>query len=266
MVSNKLSFEGQRVLITAGASGIGKAIAKQFAELEAQVHIVDVDEDAIEQCQIDFSDTTQFTCSDVSNQQELEHAFKVHNERFGGLEVLVNCAGIKGPTEFVENIELADWQRCIDVNLLATFMCAKFAVPLLKKNGSGSIINLSSTAGWHGYPLRSPYAAAKWAVIGLTKSLAMELGPFGIRANAICPGTVDGARMDKVIADEARIKGVTEEDIRSMYTKGVSLRTMIQPEDIAQTAIFLASNAASKITGQAISVDGHLENTGGLDM
>ena len=144
-------------------------------------------------------------------------------------------------------------------------MCCKHAIALLRQADDGSIINIASTAGWHGYPLRTPYAASKWAVIGLTKSLAMELGPRGVRVNAICPGSVNGARMDQVIADEAREKGVEEAVIRQNYRRNVSLRTFIEPEDIAHTAMFLASSAAQRITGQAITVDGHLEAFGTVD-
>ena len=267
MNENSLLFEGYKVLVTAGASGIGESIAKGFFQRGASVHVVDVDPEAIKQFQTNFpKDSVRCTTADVSNEQLVKDVFASQVENLGGIDVLINCAGIKGPTGAVEDILLRDWQRCIEVNLQGTFLCSKYAVPHMKEQKSGSIINLSSTAGWHGYPLRSPYASAKWAVIGFTKSLAMELGPFGVRANAICPGTVDGARMDQVISDEASAKGLSEAQVREGYTKGVSLRTMIDAEDIAQTAMFLASNAANKITGQYISVDGHLENVGGLDI
>ena len=191
--------------------------------------------------------------------------FERHNERFGGLEVMVNCAGIAGPTALLEEIALADWRRCVGVNLDGTFLCCRKAIRLMRRAGKGCIINISSTAGWHGYPLRTPYSAAKWAIIGLTKSIAMELGPAGIRANVICPGSIDGGRMDRVIEAEAVRKNLSAEQIREKYTAGVSLRTFIAARDIADTALFLASPAASKITGQVINVDGHLENIGGLD-
>lgn len=263
--SNKF-FENHRILVTAGASGIGRSIAKLFCEQGADVHVVDIDQVAVDKVSLDLKEQKIY-CStgDVSDEKFVSKVFDTQQERYGGIDVLVNCAGIKGPTSAVEDIELEQWRRCIDVNLQATFLCCKYAVPAMKQQSSGSIISLSSTAGWHGYPLRSPYSAAKWAVIGLTKSLAMELGPYGIRANAICPGTVDGERMDRVIADEAIVKGVSEQQVRNAYSRSVSLRTMIDAEDIAQTALFLASSAASKITGQYISVDGHLENVGSLD-
>ena len=255
-------FTGKNVLITAGAAGIGAAIAGAFARNGANVHVVDIDRSAIGRCRLDTEHGQQhrFTIADVADEAEVERCISDQMDQFGGMNVLVNCAGIKGPTAPVESIALEDWTRCLDVNLVATFLCCKHSVPMLKGSAGSSIINISSTAGWHGYPLRSPYAAAKWAVIGFTKSIAMELGPLGIRANAICPGSVTGDRMDRVIADEAMEKGLTEDQVRKQYTEGVSMRTFIEPDDIAQTALFLGSAAAGKITGQAMSVDGHLES------
>ena len=258
------SFDRQCVLITAGASGIGHAIATSFAEAGAGVHVVDVDESGLEKLNADHP-AILTSVADVVDESAVEGAFERHNERFGGLEVMVNCAGIAGPTALLEEIALADWRRCIGVNLDGTFLCCRKAIPLMRRAGKGCIINISSTAGWHGYPLRTPYSAAKWAIIGLTKSIAMELGPAGIRANVICPGSIDGERMDRVIEAEAVRKNLSAEQIREKYTAGVSLRTFIAAQDIADTALFLASPAASKITGQVINVDGHLENIGGLD-
>ena len=259
-------FKNCRVLVTAGASGIGLAIARGFAGAGARLHLVDIDPDALERCRDDWphADAPVISTADVAEEGAVSKVFAQQMATFNGIDVLVNCAGVKGPTGPVESLSLGDWQRCIEVNLQASFLCCKYAVPMMKKRSDGNIVNISSTAGWHGYPLRSPYAAAKWGVIGLTKSLAMELGPSGIRVNAICPGSVTGARMDKVITDEAKEKNLTEKEIREQYTNSVSLRSFIEPEDIADTAMFLASRRASKITGQSISVDGHLESVGGL--
>ena len=260
-------FTGHRVMITAGAAGIGKAIAGLFARHGALVHVVDIDHQALQSAETisGSKDSTIFSQADVADEPSVKLMFEKQLKYFQGIDTLINCAGIKGPTGPVEKIALEDWRHCLDVNLQATFLCSKYAIPHLKQQGKGTIINLSSTAGWHGYPLRSPYAAAKWAVIGFTKSLAMELGPFGVRANAICPGSVSGERMDRVITDEATQKQISEDQVRLGYTNSVSMRTFIEPEDIADTALFLASKAASKITGQALSVDGNLEDFGGLD-
>jgi len=258
------SFTGRRVLITAAAAGIGRAIAAAFVDASAAVHAVDIDADAIARLQ-DELPGVHTTVADVADENQVDRAFAAHQERFGGLDILINCAGIAGPTAPVEDIASADWRRCVAVNLDATFLTCRRAIPLLRECARGNIINLSSTAGWHGYPLRAPYSAAKWAVIGLTKSLAMELGPAGIRANAICPGSVAGPRMDAVIAAEAARKNLSESQVRSKYTAGVSLRAFIKADDIADAALFIASDAAAKITGQIINVDGHLESVGGID-
>jgi NAD(P)-dependent dehydrogenase (short-subunit alcohol dehydrogenase family) len=153
-----------------------------------------------------------------------------------------------------------EWRRTLAVGLDGTFYCLRHAVPLLKRAGGGTIVNISSTAGLMGYPLRAPYTAAKWAVVGLTKSLAVELGPFGIRANAICPGSVDGPRMERVFAAEAEARGRTPEEVRESYLRNASLRTFIEVHDIAAMALFLASDAGAKISGQALAVDGHTES------
>lgn len=252
------------VLITAGAGGIGHAIATGFHAAGANVHAVDVDKSAVKKMNADHPGI-HASIADVACEAAVERVFEYHRERFGGVDVMVNCAGIAGPTALVEEIELADWRRCVAVGLDATFLCCRKAIPLMRGAGKGCIINISSTAGWHGYPLRTPYAAAKWAVIGLTKSIAMELGPAGIRANVICPGSIDGARMEWVIASEAAHKNLSAAQVRKKYTSGVSLRTFINAGDIADAALFLASPAASKITGQVINVDGHIENFGGVD-
>lgn len=268
------SFAEQRILVTAGGSGIGHAIVVAFAEAGAKLHVVDIDEQSLAMLNNSHPDIYT-TSADVAEEDAVEQVFDRQQNQFGGIDVLVNCAGIAGPTALLEDIPLKEWQRCLAVNLDATFLCCRKAIPLMriqqsntgKDGGKGNtnIINISSTAGWHGYPLRTPYASAKWALIGLTKSIAMELGPVGIRANAICPGSIVGARMDRVIAAEATKKKVTEEQVRQKYTDGVSMRTFINAEDIANTALFLASSAAEKITGQAITVDGHIENVGGMD-
>ena len=177
----------------------------------------------------------------------------------GGVDVLVNNAGTKGPTAFVEDIDPAEWSHCLAVSLDSHFRCARKVAPLMKAQGSGAIINVSSTAGLFGFGMRTPYAAAKWAVIGLTKSLAVELGPHNVRCNAICPGSVNGDRMDRVIAAEAELRGVTPAQVADEYVVGQSMKRFVEPTEIADMCLFLASPAAAMVSGQAISVDGHTE-------
>ncbi len=176
-----------------------------------------------------------------------------------GLDVLVNNAGTKGPTGYVEDIKLAEWRECLQVCLDAQFLCARRAAPVMKKQRSGSIVNLASTAGLFGYGLRTPYAAAKWAVIGLTKSLAVELGPYDVRVNAICPGVVEGKRMERVAEAEAASRGIALDQLTKEYVQSQSIKRYTKPEEIADMCLFLTSPAARMVSGQAIAVDGHTE-------
>ncbi len=245
-----------RVLITAGASGIGRAIGEAFAASGAQIWVTDVDAAGLATLPKDWNSTQV----DASNEAGVAALFDEIQTAWGGLDVLCANAGIAGPTALVEDIALADWQACVSVNLEGAFLAAKYATPMMKTAGSGAIIITSSTAGQHGYPHRAPYAAAKWAVIGLMKTLAMELGPFGIRANAICPGAVEGARMEGVLEREATAKGMTRDAVYAGYAAGTSMRSFVTADDIANMAVFLASEGARLVSGQVIAVDGHTIN------
>lgn len=245
-----------RVLITAGASGIGRAMAEAFAAKDCHVWVVDIDEKSLDDCPAGW----RKTCLDVTNEAAVETLFNDLEDKWNGLDTLCANAGIAGPTAKVENIALEDWRRCLSVNLDGPFLFAQQAARMMKPAKKGAIILTSSTAGIYGYPNRSPYAAAKWGVIGFMKTLAMELGPFGIRANAICPGGVEGPRMEGVMAREAAEKGTTRDAIYDGYTSGVSMRTFVEARDIAEMAAFLASESGRFVSGQVIAVDGHTEN------
>lgn len=248
----------QRVMITAGGSGIGWAIAKAFADNGAKVHICDVDERALGEATEKYPQIAA-THLDVSDEEAVDQWFDDAMDDLDGLDVLVNNAGIKGPTGYVEEIKLDDWRECLSVGLDAQFLCARRAAPIMKDQRSGSIINISSTAGLYGYGLRTPYAAAKWAVIGFTKSLAVELGPYDVRANAICPGAVEGARMERVSKAEAATRGVPLDVVHKEYLQSQSIKRFVKPEEIADMCVFLASPAAKMVNGQVIAVDGHTE-------
>ena len=168
-------------------------------------------------------------------------------------------AGIGGPAGAIEDLGLAEWRACLSVNLDGAFLTAQWAARVMKAQGAGLLLLTSSTAGLFGYPMRSPYATAKWGIIGLMKTLAMELGPFGVRVNALCPGAVEGPRMDRVVTAEARAHGEDEAAIRRRYVEGVSLKTWVTAEDVAAMAAFLASPIGAKISGQALAIDGHTE-------
>ena len=249
---------GLRVLVTAGAGGIGRAIADMLIEQGARLHVCDVAEDALNSFRAAHPKQGA-SRADVANEADVDAMFEEVRRNFGGLDVLVNNAGIAGPTGGVEEISPADWRRCIDVCLTGQFLCARQAVPMIKAAGGGAIVNLSSAAGRHGYAFRTPYSAAKFGVIGLTQSLAKELGPHNIRVNAILPGIVEGARMEKVIRDRAAQLGIDFADMERQYLERVSLRRMVSSHDIAATVAFLLSPMGENISGQSLGVDGNVE-------
>ncbi len=254
-------MQGKRVLITAGAAGIGRAIAEAFAAAGARLHVCDIDAPALDALRTAHDGITT-SVTDVSDIAAVDRLFDDTQHALGGLDVLVNNAGIAGPTAAVESIDPADWRRTIGVNLDSVFYCTRRAVPLLKAAGGGAIITLSSVAGRLGYPLRTPYTATKFAIVGLTETWAMELGPANIRVNCIQPGFVAGPRIDRVIADKAAARGITVEQQTNDFLGRVSLRTFVTMDDIANTALFLASDAGRHISGQALSVCGNVEVLG----
>lgn len=246
-------------LITAGAAGIGRVIAEAFISQGWRVHVCDIDPGAIEAF-LQANPEAAATLADVADVAQVDRVFIELADRHGQLDILVNNAGIAGPTLHVEDIEPTDWDQTIAVNLNGQFYCTRRAVPMLKAAGGGSIINMSSNAAFFGCPLRAPYAASKWALIGFTKTLAMELGPFGIRVNAICPSSVEGERIDAVIQKDAKRRGKTAEEIRDMYLRQSSLRCFVSAADVANLALFLASDKSARISGQALGLDGHTES------
>ncbi len=244
------SANGLRVLVTAGGAGIGRVIARSFADHGARVHVCDVDETALRQANLPY------TVADVAKLADVDRLFSDVERKLGGLDVLVNNAGIAGPTARVEDIRPEDWDRCIAVDLNGMFYCTRKAMPMIKAAGGGSIINLSSAAGRLAFPMRTPYSAAKWAVVGFTQSLAAEAGPEKVRVNCIQPGVVEGERIERVIEAKAKGLGVDKEEVRRRLLEGVSMHTTVTAQDIANMALFLASDAGKHISGQALSVCG----------
>jgi len=253
------SISNHVVLVTAGASGIGCTIAERFLSHGCSVHVCDIDQAAIDRF-LEDNPEAGASRADVAEVDQVNALFEDITRRFGRLDILINNAGVAGPTANFEDISTDEWDRTIAVNLSGQFYVSRLAVPLMKKAGSGTIVNVSSSAALFGCPMRAPYTASKWALIGLTKTLAMELGPWGIRVNAICPGSVDGVRIERVIERDAKKRGKSTEEIRRAYHRQTSLRRFVTADEVANMAVFLSSDLSSSISGQAMSVDGHTES------
>ncbi|WP_245626857.1 SDR family oxidoreductase [Aestuariivita boseongensis] len=251
-------LSGLRVAITAAGGGIGLCIARALSDQGARLAICDVDPEGLSAAAAETGAEIA-EIADVSDQAAVSGFFDNISDRMGQLDALVNNAGIAGPTGGVEVIEPADWRRCIDVCLTGQFLCTHYAVPLIKAAGGGSIVNISSAAGRFGYAFRTPYASAKWGVIGFTQSLAKELGPDNIRANAVLPGIIEGPRMEGVIAARAQQMDVSHDEMKAEYLSRISLRRMTPPEDVAKMVAFLVSAAGQNLSGQSFPVDGNVE-------
>lgn len=249
------SLTGKCALVTAGAAGIGRAIARRFMAAGARVFVCDVSQPTLDEFLRD-NPTAKGTLADVSDALQVDALFMLVQAELGGLDIMVNNAGIAGPTQKVEGIAIDLWDKTIAVNLNGMFYCTRQAVPFLKAAGGGSIVNLSSVAGRLGYPLRTPYAASKWAVVGFTKSLAMELGPYRIRVNCIQPGLVSGSRIEQVILAKAAAAGISLDEMKSRMIHKISMRKMVTADDIAEMALFLCTESGASISGQALSVCG----------
>ncbi len=250
-----LQIKGLKVLVTAGAGGIGIEIARAFVREGAKVHVCDVDDKALAALK-DTDPALTWSRCDVADRADVAALFETALKNLGGLDCLVNNAGIAGPTGKVEEINPEDWDRCIAVDLTSQFNCARLAIPHLKNSKNASIMNLSSQAGKHGFPLRSPYAAAKWGVIGFTKSIAIELGPFGIRVNALLPGLVAGDRIRRVIEAKAQQRGLAFKEQEQIMFSSTSIKDYVTPQQLADMVVFAASPRTKTISGQAISVCG----------
>jgi NAD(P)-dependent dehydrogenase (short-subunit alcohol dehydrogenase family) len=248
-----LGITGLRVLVTAGANGIGREVALAFVGEGAKVHVCDVDTQALADLKRSNPAITQ-TVADVADRNDIDRLFQDAIGALGGLDVLVNNAGIAGPTGRVEEVAPADWDRCLAINI--TGNCARLAVPHLRQSQNASIVNLSSAAGRLGFPMRTAYASSKWAVVGFTKSLAMELGAEGIRVNAILPGIVEGDRIRRVFEAKAKARGITFDAMQEEALSLVSMRTTVTPRQLADAILFICSPRGRTISGQALSICG----------
>ena len=250
----------KNVVISAAADGIGWCIASTLLEKGFTVYASDINQKKIDELNKHPLINKKLFIENVnaSDPESVTQYFKTLSNKVSNISALINNVGIAGPTGMLEDISVDDWKNTINTNLNSHFYFTKDALPLLKNNG-GSIVNLSSTAGIFGFPLRTPYAASKWAIIGVTKSLAMELGQFNIRVNAICPGSVSGDRINRVIKAKANSLGIEEKEVREDFEGMVSLKTFVDKEDIANMVVFLLSDEAHRVSGQIMTVDGNTE-------
>ena len=252
------SLKNKKIVISAGASGIGLAITKICLERGATVFVSDINEKFINKLRKNSKNKKLFIYHcDASNENDVNDLFDKIKKKTSKVDALINNVGIAGPTGTIEKLSSFDWENTLKVNVISHFYFTKNAIPLLKKNKGGTIINLSSGAGIMGFPLRSPYAASKWAVVGVTKTLAMELGKFKIRVNAICPGTIKGERMVRVIKDKAKFLKISKKLIEKEFISMASMNSWIYEDDIGQMCSFLISKDAERISGQIIGVDGN---------
>lgn len=248
----------ETVLITGGGDSAGRVMAERFAARGERVHICDVRADALAET-LAANPAMRGTVADVGDPAALAGVFADATAWLGDISVLVNNVGIGGPRAAIEDIALDEWERTLAVNVTAMFHAIKLATPGMKRRGGGAIINFSTGSTRTRLPGRAAYVVSKFAVEGLTLNAARELGPFGIRVNAILPGMIDNARMRGIIAAKARETGQTPEDVEAGYLRYISMRTKTQPADLAEMVLFLASPAGRIVTGELISVSGNLE-------
>ena len=259
-----LSLYNKKIIISAGASGIGWATAKVCLSRGAIVYLCDIDNKSLNKIRKHpLNNKKLFSYEfDASDEHEVSNFFQQVNKKTKKIDALINNVGVAGPTGTIEKLSSEDWERTLKINVISHFYFTKLAIPMLKKNKRGSIINISSGAGIMGFPLRSPYAASKWAVIGVTKTLAMELGKYKIRVNAICPGTIKGNRMVRVIRDKAKFLKVSKKLVEKDFISMASMNCWIYEEDIGKMCSFLISSDGERISGQTIPVDGNATRLG----
>jgi len=254
-----LSLYNKKIIISAGASGIGWATAKVCLSKGAIVYLCDIDNKYLNKIKKNSQYNKKlfaYEC-DASNENDVSIFFNQVNKKTKKIDALINNVGVAGPTGTIEKLNSEDWERTLKINVISHFYFTKLAIPMLKKNKGGSIINISSGAGIMGFPLRSPYAASKWAVIGVTKTLAMELGKYKIRVNAVCPGTIKGGRMVRVIRDKAKFLKISKKLVEKEFVSMASMNCWIYEEDIGKMCSFLISSDGERVSGQAIPVDGN---------
>ncbi|MGI6576291.1 MAG: SDR family NAD(P)-dependent oxidoreductase [bacterium] len=255
----EMNLHGKVALITGGGRGLGRVIALTFAKAGADLVLISRSQEALEFVAAEAEKLGRKVLFQAGHATEEETVKKLVNnaiDKFGKIDVLVNNVGIAGPIAPITDISLAGWEETIAINLTSYFLFCKYVIPIMKKQQSGSIINISSLAGLKGHINRTPYCASKWAILGMNRAIAMEVGPDNIRSNVVCPGAVAGERFTGILHQRAKDHGVTFDEMVKITSKDTPLRRLIDPEEIAATVLFLASDAASGISGEEILVSG----------
>jgi len=250
-------LKNKKVIISAGARGIGWATAKVLHKRGAKIFLCDIDEKRIQKINKDKKNSIRAYFCNADNEKDVKKFFKEVKKVTNSIDCLINNVGVAGPTGVIEKLNTENWDQTLKTNVISHFLFTKNAIPMLKKNKGGSIINISSTAGVFGFPLRSPYAVSKAATLSFTKTAAMELGKYGIRVNAILPGVTRGSRMNRVIDAKAKYLGVSKKSIEKDFVSMASMNSWIEEEDIGKLCSFLMSDDSNKISGQFIAVDGN---------
>jgi len=253
------SLKNKKIIISAGASGIGWTTTKICVAKGALVYLCDIDLKAINKVKKHplYNKRIFVSETEASEETQVVDFFHKIKDKFRNLDALINNVGIAGPTGTIEKLDSSKWENTLHVNVNSHFYFTKQVIPILRKSKSSSIINISSGAGIMGFPLRSPYAASKWAIVGMTKTLAMELGKYKIRVNAICPGTIKGDRMKRVIRDKAKFTKIATKKIEKEFVTMASMNSWIYEDDIGKMCAFLVSKDSERISGQIIGVDGN---------
>lgn len=245
-------------IVTGGGYGIGRQIALTYARAGAKLALAARTMPPLEETCAEIARTATRAIAvqtDVSKEADCKRMVRQTLETYGRIDILINNAGIAGPTKRSTEMTLAEWQEVLDINLTGAWLAARAVLGVMEKQRSGNIINISSVAGRRGYPLRSPYAASKWAMIGLTQTLAGEWGSAGVRVNCICPGAVEGPRIEQVIGARAESLGLPYEQVKRGFVSSAALQRMVTEEECARVALFLASDLSAGVTGQTINVD-----------
>lgn len=249
-----MQLDGQVVLVTGAGRGIGREIARRCSAAGAAVVLAARSVDALHETAGMLEGESLVAPMDVTDADSVEAAVAAADERFGRIDALVNNSGIGGPSLPLWEVPEAEWAETLDVNVTGVYRCCRAVLPGMIERGSGAVVTIGSMTGKRELLNRSAYASSKAALIGLTRTLAHEVGPHGIRVNLISPGAVEGPRIDWVIERQAEAQGISVDEARSQFTGLSPLDRLVSPTDVANAVVYLLSDAAAGITGEDLNV------------